>query len=316
MDEFSLIDLITGSLRAHRGAHGGVGDDAAILDVPAGQQLVVTTDTLVEGVHFEPGAAPADIGYKSLAVNLSDLAAMGSKPAWFFLALTHPSLDKAWVQAFAGGLDEAATPAGIALAGGDTARGPLSITITALGLVPLSGALLRSGARPGDIIGLSGSTGRAALALRERQAGRVPAQSCMNALNRPVARLALGQALRGLASSCIDVSDGLLADLGHIASASGVGARLELKDLPSASELAVLDPEDRWNLQLAGGDDYELCFTMPVDHWDAICARARESGISVSMIGEIVAGSGCECLDPDGNVFVPHRAGYNHGSQE
>jgi len=314
MDEFALIELITTRLDARPGAMGGVGDDAAILEIPEGRQLVVSTDTLVEGVHFEVGALPQDVAYKSLAVNLSDLAAMGARPAWFFLALTLPDLDSGWIESFADGLNEAAQAAGVALAGGDTTRGPLSITITACGLVRPGEALLRSGARVGDVIAVSGSTGLAGLALDERSRGREPAPAALAALNRPTARIELGRSLVGLASSCIDISDGLLADLAHISRASGVGMEVRLRDLPCPPELAELPQEDRWNLQLGAGDDYELCFTVSRDRWDQVEQSAKAIGVPVTQIGEAVQGEGCICLMPDGRVFQPGRAGYNHGA--
>lgn len=315
MDEFSLIDLITDTLGARKGAIGGVGDDAAILEVPENQQLVISTDTLVEGVHFDPGAKPADIGYKALAVNLSDLAAMGARPGWFFLALTHPALDQNWVHDFAAGLNDAAGFAGIALAGGDTTRGPLSITITACGLIDRGQAMLRSGAQPGDLIGLSGVTGLAGLALQDRLERREPAAACQVALDRPVPRLQLGQALVGFANSCIDVSDGLLADLSHVAQASRVGMKISLEDLPGTTELEQLVEEKRWNLQLGGGDDYELCFTAPPENWESISHSARKIGLRVTQIGKVIAGTGVTCLRPDGKTFAPRRSGYNHGVQ-
>ena len=314
MDEFALIELIETTLNAPRGAMGGIGDDAAILEIPEGEQLVVSTDTLVEGVHFRADAVPEDIGYKSLAVNLSDLAAMGARPGWFFLSLTLPSLDARWVKAFADGLKEAAQSAGIALAGGDTTRGPLSITITVCGLIHPGECLLRSGARAGDVIGISGATGLASLALQEREHERELAPAVRAALDRPIARLELGRALLGLASSCIDVSDGLLADLGHISDASGVGMKVWLQDLPCPPELAELPEKDRLDLQLGGGDDYELCFTAPQKHWDKIEKRANKLGIPVTRIGEVVEEKGCLCLLPNGQPFEPARAGYNHGS--
>ena len=202
----------------------GIGDDAAVLDVPDGQQLVVTTDTLVEGIHFLPGTAPRDLGHKSLAVNLSDLAAMGAEPAWFFLALTLPDADDEWLNEFAQGIAGLVRESGIHLAGGDTTGGPLSITITAVGLVARGQALTRSGARDGDFIAVSGVLGDASLALSMLKSKQTPDADLLDALHRPTPRLELGRRLRGLATSCIDISDGLIADLGHILERSGTGA--------------------------------------------------------------------------------------------
>jgi len=316
MDEFALIELLTTSLDAARGAMGGVGDDAAILEVPHDKNLVVSTDTLVEGVHFEVGTAPADIGYKSLAVNLSDLAAMGAKPAWYFLALTLPVFEADWIREFARGMGELAAKAYTRLAGGDTTRGPLNVTVTVCGLVTPGQALTRGGARVGDIVGISGVTGLAGRALRDIQSGEEPAPACLAALIRPRPRVRLGQSLGGLASSCIDISDGLLADLGHIAKASCVGAELHLGRLPVPSELADLNEEDRWEIQLGGGDDYELCFTAAPGVWPLIREQAREAGADAIEIGKIVGGDRCTCLRPDGGEFRPGREGYVHGAPE
>lgn len=313
VDEFSLIDLIATTLDAKRGALEGVGDDAAILEVPAGRQLVVTTDTLVEDVHFEAGTAPADIGYKSLAVNLSDLAAMGADPAWYLLALTLPTMNAEWCRAFALGMHELAVDCGIRLVGGDLTSGPLTITVTACGLVRPGTALLRSGARVGDVIGISGPTGLAARAVLELKDLRDPAPACLRALRRPVPRVKLGQALGGLANSCIDISDGLLADLGHIVKASGVGAVVELARLPSPAELSDLSDEDRWDLQLGGGDDYELCFTAAPERWEEINGRLKALGAKVTAIGKVVEGEGCSCLRPGGGEYRPRSPGYMHG---
>lgn len=314
MDEFALIDFLTAELGATRGALGGIGDDAVVLDVPEGKQLVVSTDTLVEGIHFEAGTAPADIGYKSLAVNLSDLAAMGAQPAWYFLSLTLPSMERDWVRGFASGIKGLAEEAGIALVGGDTTSGPLNVTVTVCGLVEPGMAMLRSGARVGDVIGISGPTGLAGCALRDRQSGRAPSPSCAAALDRPIPRLGLGKALSGLVSSCIDISDGLLADLGHISDASCVGARLELASLPISPELADLPDESRWELQLSAGDDYELCFTAAPGNWDEVRARASAVGADATAIGEIVVGDKCVCVMPGGEEFRPGSRGFIHGN--
>ena len=204
----------------------GIGDDGAVLALPANSQLVVSTDTLVENVHFLCESSATDLGHKALAVNLSDLAAMGAEPAWFFLALTLPEIQPDWLEDFAQGMAGLAEDAGIQLAGGDVTSGPLSITITVLGLVESGQALRRTGARAGDLIVVSGTLGDAALALQAIAAGGSPDTVSGVALNRPIPRLELGLQLRGLASSCIDVSDGLLADLGHILLASGKGAEI------------------------------------------------------------------------------------------
>ncbi len=314
MNEFEIIEVIATKLGARRGAREGVGDDGAILDVPPGKQLVISTDTLVEEVHFEPGTAPGDLGYKSLAVNLSDLAAMGAEPTWFFLALTLPDMVAEWVEEFADGMSDLVNSSGVRLCGGDVTSGPLNVTITACGLIADGTGLTRSGARTGDIIAVSGPTGLAGFALSELGTGRTPPQSCLRALRRPGPRLEFGRGLIGLATSCIDVSDGLLADLGHIATASGVGMQVQLECLPLSRELAGMEPERRWDLQLGGGDDYELCFTAPPHHWNEICELAGDLDLQPSMIGKVVSGHDCTVIREDGMAYLPSRAGYVHGA--
>ncbi|MDX1557043.1 MAG: AIR synthase-related protein, partial [Xanthomonadales bacterium] len=198
-------------------------------------------------------------------------------------------------------------------AGGDVTSGPLNINVTVCGTVARGRALTRSGARAGDFIGLSGPTGLAGRALAELKRNRIPAPACAAALRRPRPRLEFGASLAGLANACIDVSDGLLADLGHIAKASDAGARIELERLPVPGELADLADADRWDLQLAGGDDYELCFTAPPEQWGAIEESGRAAGLDVVRIGEIIEGQGCTCIDPEGKVYSPGSTGYVHG---
>lgn len=317
MPEFDLIRRLQQIIDIPA-AHGpvgcvlGIGDDAAVLEPPAGRQIVVCTDTLVEGVHFPPDTDPRAVGYKSLAVNLSDLAAMGAEPAWFFLSLALPKDDPGWLDSFAHGMAGLSREAGIVLAGGDTTRGGLCITVTAVGHVPPEQALTRAGARPGDHILVSAETGRAAYALRCISDGAEPPAGCRQALDYPEPRLALGLALRGLASSCIDVSDGLAADLGHILERSGVGAVLELGRLPSTECLSALPDTDRWTLQTAGGDDYELCFTVPNEAMVRIAAIATETGIPLTDIGRITEGPDLLVRCPNGEAFDPAGGGYQH----
>ncbi|MEE4217911.1 MAG: thiamine-phosphate kinase [Xanthomonadales bacterium] len=319
MPEFDLIRRLQEiiELPAAPGSRGcvlGIGDDAAVLDIPSGRQLVVCTDTLVEGVHFPANTCPHAIGYKSLAVNLSDLAAMGAEPGWFFMALTLPDGDAAWVESFARGMAGLAQEAGIVLAGGDTTSGGLSITVTAVGLVDKGMALTRGGAKPGDHILVSGTPGRAALALQQLQAGAKPLPDCLAALEYPVPRLALGLALGGTASACIDISDGLAADLGHILERSDTGARLDLGRLPGTDSFSGLGEQERWSLQLAGGDDYELCFTVPPGAMHRIPAIASECGVALTEIGIVAAHAGLVLEQPGGGLFEPGNAGYQHFS--
>src|SRR5690606_25660030 len=284
-----------------------------------GMQLAVAMDTLVRGVHYPPDTPPADIGWKALAVNLSDLAAMGAEPLWALLALTLPDPQPAWLDAFLDGWCALAQPNGVVLVGGDTTRGPESITVTLAGQVPSGAALLRSGAVSGDRVWVTGSLGDAAAALADAvivngapvNGGRDP--WLLQRLRRPSPRLALGLRLRGLATSCIDVSDGLLADLGHVlGSSGGLGAELSLSSLPTSDALALRAAESRWPLQLAGGDDYELCFTAPVSRDAQVRAAAAGCGHAATPIGRAVVGSGVRVLHEDGSEYVPPRRGYQH----
>lgn len=290
----------------------GIGDDAAVLEVPADRQLVVCTDTLVEGIHFPQQTSPRAIGYKSLAVNLSDLAAMGADPAWFFMALSLPDADVAWLEEFAHGMAELAIDSRISLAGGDVTSGGLSICITALGLIEKDQALTRAGAQEGDLIIVSGQPGAAANALRIMQLGGKPQAEDLKALEYPQPRLETGRLLRGLATSCIDLSDGLLADLGHILEQSAKGAELELARLPCPASLAEMPADERWSLQLGGGDDYELCFTLPPSGLPRLEAISAACGVEFTVIGNITAQAGVVLREAGGRVYKPARAGYDH----
>jgi len=310
MDEFSLIRRYFAALTPGRADIAlGIGDDCALLQPPPGQQLAVTSDTLIAGRHFPEATAPADIGWKALAVNLSDLAAMGAEPRWFLLALSLPAADEAWLSGFAAGLGELARDSGIALVGGDTTRGPLSITITAMGLVPPGQALRRDGARPGDRICVTGTLGDAALALRRLDDAGLP-PLLRQRLDRPMPRNAAGIALRGLATAAIDVSDGLAGDLNHILLASGVGAEIELSRLPASAHFNGLAPAaERASLQLQGGDDYELCVCLPADQVEE--AR-RRLDVPLTEIGCIAAEPGLRVLDTNGQPLTFAARGYTH----
>jgi thiamine-monophosphate kinase len=314
--EFDLIARIRDRC-AHRRSDVvlGMGDDAALLDVPAGRQLVACTDTLVAGVHFPLAAAPEDIGWKSLAVNLSDLAAMGAEPAWALLALTLPDADARFVERFADGFATLAGKHAVALIGGDTTQGPLSITVTALGLVPVGVALTRGGARAGDIVFVTGALGDAAGALELLLDGRPTPAALLARLHRPEPRVSAGLALRGTASACIDISDGLLADLGHVCAASGVGAELDADALPRSSVLiANFSVGACRQFALTGGDDYELCFTVPPAREARVVAALAVAGCSAMRIGRIVAGSGVRAVDAQGHDVTPGRSGWEHFS--
>lgn len=317
MGEFELIRRYFAGLTPESADVAlGIGDDAALLRVPAGQELAVTTDTLVAGRHFPLSTTPADIGWKALAVNLSDLAAMGAEARWFTLALTLPEPDERWIAGFAEGLRALALLHRLALVGGDTTRGPLSITITAMGLVPAGQGLRRDGAGVGDLVCVTGTLGDAALALSQLdQAGSGVAAYALRArLDRPSPRLDAGLALRGLATAALDLSDGLAGDLRHILSASGVGAELDPAALPSSAEFAALtaglSAAERFALQAQGGDDYELCVCMPRQHLAA--ARSRLAPLPLTEIGHITAGQGLRLRYPDGSTKPLLATGYSH----
>lgn len=316
LSEFALIDLLHARMDSARGdVVLGIGDDAALLESRAGEQLVACTDTLVAGVHFLPDAAPADIGWKSLAVNLSDLAAMGAAPAWALLALTLPRGDADFVAGFADGFAALARANGVALVGGDTTQGPLSITVTALGWVPAGRALTRSGAQAGDAVCVTGTLGDAAAALALLRDGTATPDALLARMHRPTPRVSAGLALRGLARACIDISDGLVADLGHVCIGSGVGAELDADALPLSAALhGAFDAAASCDFALTGGDDYELCFTLAAQRVAEVEARLGALGVPVARIGRIVAGAGVRVADAQGHtVAVPH-AGWEHFS--
>ncbi|MHB1402695.1 MAG: thiamine-phosphate kinase [Thiobacillus sp.] len=313
--EFDLIARYF--TRATPGAVLGVGDDCALLAPTLGMQLAVSSDMLLEGSHFSPQDSPAGIGHKSLAVNLSDLAAMGATPRWATLSIALPEANDAWLTAFARGFFRMADQHGIELVGGDTTRGALTISITVIGEVPPDQALRRDGAQADDDVWVSGVIGSAALALAYRQ-GRlfmeqIDAARVLPALYLPTPRVELGIALRGVASSAIDISDGLLADLGHILERSQIGARLEFAALPTLPVAqAYLHEKVARDCVLAGGDDYELCFTAPAEQRDAVTAAAQSAGVAVTRIGRITAEPGLSVIDADGQQLQFDKAGYDH----
>ena len=303
--------------RATPGAVLGVGDDCALLAPTPGMQLAVSTDMLLEGRHFSPQDSPAGLGHKSLAVNLSDLAAMGATPRWATLAIALPDENDAWLTAFARGFFRMADLHGIELVGGDTTRGALTISITVMGEVPPGQALRRDGAQVGDDIWVSGVIGSAALALAYRQGHlfmeQIDAAKVLPALYLPTPRIELGVALRGLASSAIDISDGLLGDLGHILERSRVGATLEFSALPTLPVVqAYLHEAMARECVLAGGDDYELCFTAPASQHDAVRAAAASVGVAVTRIGHIHAEPGLTVIDANGQPLHVDKTGYDH----
>ena len=371
--EFDLIDRIRARAARRDDVVLGIGDDAAILHVPAGRHLVVATDTLNAGVHFPSDTAPADIGAKALAVNLSDLAAMGAQPAWCTLSLSLPTADMDWLEAFLDGFLAMAARHDVALVGGDTTSGPLSIGVTVHGFIEPGRALRRDGAQVGDEVWVSGTLGDAAgalalwrqlpgheaagaqvvaigagerpdaLATGRNERGAVAA-SCVGddahsaasmracsvgqvagdaadrgwpalrpRLDRPTPRVATGLALVGLAHAAIDLSDGLLADLGHVCRASAVAAALQLEALPTSPALReAFAPAQRHALQASGGDDYELCFTAAPTARAAIESIALASGVALTRIGAIVAGEGVRVFDGHGQPWHPAHSGFVH----
>ena len=327
MGEFDLIRRYV--TRPSPGAVLGVGDDCAILQTAPGMQLAISTDMLVEGRHFFADADPRALGHKALAVNLSDLAACGARPLAFTLALALPSADAAWLEPFAAGLWELADAHGCELIGGDTTRGPLNLCITVFGEVPghargptRTHALLRSGAQAGDDVYVSGTLGEAALGLQHLQ-GRLQldapaAAACRARLERPTPRVALGLALRGIASACADVSDGLLGDLGHILERSKGGAQLDdaavLACCPWAN--SGIDAQLLRGCVLSGGDDYELVFTAAPAQAAAVAAAAHASATPVRRIGRIDALPGLRVLDGTGQPITTNSGGFDHFSHD
>lgn len=324
LGEFELIDRYfrqpADALRRQRGdVPVGIGDDAALLAVPPGMQLVAALDTLVEGRHFLPGCRADSVGHRALAVNLSDLAAMGALPAWYLLALTLPRADEAFIAPFARGMLELAARHGAAMVGGDTTGGPLAVSVQVLGLVEPGQALLRSGGRPGDLLFVSGTPGDAAGGLQlEQEPAAAAAMSVADAAwlrDRflfPTPRVALGRALRGIATACIDVSDGLAADAGKLALASNCAVRIDLEHLPCSPALRALRGEEgARRAALCGGDDYELCFTVPPGKLPQIAAVAANVKCPLTCIGSLVEGA---------SIDVRHRGipvesdtrGYDH----
>ncbi|MDC4651333.1 thiamine-phosphate kinase [Acinetobacter baumannii] len=280
MAEFSIIDQYF-NRQSHPDVALGIGDDSALITPPPNQQLVICADTLVAGRHFPLETSPHAIGWKSVAVNLSDIAAMGAKPHSILLAISLPQVDHEWLERFSQGIYDCCNQFGVALIGGDTTQGPhLTITVTAMGWIETGKAVLRSGAKVGDYVCVSGQIGDAAYGLQHL------GHSLQQRLDYPTPRCKLGEELKGLASSMIDVSDGLAQDLGHILKGSKVGARLILEKLPVDPVLQQLEEQQRWQYALAGGDDYELCFTITPQNYEKLLQKQLD--VKITMIGQIV----------------------------
>jgi len=340
--EFALIDHHFRRPTRHTAL--GIGDDGALVRPTPGCELVISTDMLVAGTHFLASADATDLGWKTLAVNLSDMAAMGAQPRWALLAAALPTATESWIEKFAQGFFACAGQFKVDVIGGDTTKGPRNFCVTILGEVPQGAALLRSGARPGDEIWVSGTPGRAALGLAHLQQQISPPEpvrtDCLAALHRPQPRVALGLALQGLASAAIDISDGLLADLGHILKASGVAATLTLPSLPAIPFLPTLPSTSPPHVQepgtdsqvisaptavppaptfvrdcyLAGGDDYELLFTVPPSHHPQVLELAQQLDLPLTCLGLIAPGpaGALQVLDATGGIIETTRHGYDH----
>jgi len=317
--EFELIaryfDRVTSS---RRDVEKGIGDDCALLSVPEKQTLAISTDTLVSGIHFLADIHPADLGYKALAVNLSDLAAMGADPAWLTLALTLPDIDESWLQSFSDSLFELLDYYDMQLIGGDTTRGPLSMTLGIHGLVPQGRALRRSGARIGDWVYVTGTLGDSAaglaLLLGQITLNDPAAQEVLLKRHlRPVPRILQGQALRDLASAAIDISDGLISDLGHLLKASDCGARINLDALPlSATMMQHFSPQQSVSWALSGGEDYELCFTVPEINRGALDVALGYLGVPFTCIGQIGPQSEGLVLLQNDRAVTFNQKGFDH----
>lgn len=320
--EFSLISRYFDRVRSSRlDVETGIGDDCALLSVPEKQTLAISTDTLVSGIHFLPDINPADLARKALAVNLSDLAAMGADPAWLTLALTLPSVDEAWLETFSDSLFEQLNYYDMQLIGGDTTKGPLSMTLGIHGFVPEGRALKRSGAKPGDWIYVTGTPGDSAAGLailqdRLQVNAKEDADYLVKRHLNPTPRILSGQALRGLANSAIDLSDGLISDLGHILKASECGARIDLDLLPYSEAMTRhVEPKQALRWALSGGEDYELCFTVPELNRGAMDVALGNFGMAYTCIGQMTADVEGLHFQRDGKPVTLDWKGYDHFAQ-
>ncbi|WP_440053790.1 thiamine-phosphate kinase [Pseudoalteromonas sp. T1lg65] len=320
MKEFELINsYFKGRGIQRRDVDLGIGDDCALISVPADRQLVVTTDTLVAGVHFFHDVPPRALGHRCVAVNLSDLAAMGAEPAWLSVALTLPKADTTWLEEFTAGMHEIAEYYNVQIVGGDTTQGPLSITLCAKGTVPTGKAITRSGAKIGDWIYVTGTLGDAGLAIeaRKKQLSVEPQhlKAAQQKFHYPTPRVAAGQVLRGIASSAMDISDGLLADIKHILKQSKVGAKIHVEKIPMSAALKLsLDKQQREKLALSFGDDYELLFTVSDEKKSMLHTRLQQYGVDITCIGQITANKERVELLENGKQYQFSGTGFEHFS--
>ena len=321
MSEFDLINqFFKATTRKRDDVLLGIGDDCAILSPPPGKQLAVSTDTLISGVHFPESTPAEEIGYKSLAVNLSDLAAMGAEPAWVSLAISLPEADENWLGNFMRGFNQLAEKYNVALIGGDTTQGSLSVTVNVTGFIDVDKALKRSHAKTGDSIFVTGNIGDAAIGLKailnKLEANRNISEHdklyCIKRLNRPVPRVEAGQLLSDFSVAAIDISDGLMADLNHICEASGVGALLNLQQVPlSQAVLNYYDNIPDWQNILNAGDDYELCFTCAQNQLSELQKLMDIHKVNIFCIGKITHDPGIKCFN-NGQLISYNQSGYNH----
>lgn len=321
--EFDLIKKYFSPDNWRNDVRLGVGDDCALLEAPTTRNLAMTVDTLVSGVHFPVDTSPSDIAYKAVAVNLSDLAAMGAEPAWATLALTLPAVDKEWLQEFSDSFKKTLRDYNVQLVGGDTTQGPLTVTVQATGFVDSQYVMRRDGAKPGDLIFITGTLGDAALGLKllslDVPVAQVIFDFCLNRLNRPEPRIDFAQAAAKYCSCAIDVSDGLIADLGHVISSSQCGADIYLDKLPLSNELRQYfstgidnNGEIDWPMILAGGDDYELCIMVDKSQVNSVEQFAESINLSLTCIGEVSAVNGLRIIDARNELYVLERHGYQH----
>lgn len=314
MPEFDLIQQYFKSIPIHReDVVLGIGDDCAILEVPQGRQLVTSTDTLISGVHFPETTSADDVGYKALAVNLSDLAAMGAEPAWVSLALTLPDESHDWLEKFVKGFADLASQFNIELIGGDTTKGPLSITVQIYGFIQKDKVLRRDSAKAGDLIYTTGLIGDAGLGLKKIFNNLDGLNKCLQQLKRPLPRIDIAQALTGISCCAIDISDGLLADLGHIADESQCAAIIYVNKIPLSNELkSYYENEIDWQQVMTSGDDYELCFTIDEVDKDKLVEIQNIFDVSLTCIGKIKEGKGVSCIDSSGCELNITSQGYTH----
>jgi len=322
MKEFELIKRFFAEPGVTRkDVEMGIGDDAAIIDVPDNSHLIVTTDTLVQGVHFFADMSPRALGHKAVAVNLSDIAAMGGDPTWISLSVTLPTADEQWVKEFSAGIFEICEYYNVQVVGGDTTQGPLTVTVSAKGLVPKGKALMRGGAQPGDWIYVTGTLGDAGVAIdaikNDKQLPLLHEKFIIDRFEFPTPRVAIAQSLREVANSAIDISDGLISDLGHVLEASNCGAIVNVDQLPLSEALTEsLDEHLHYDFALTSGDDYELLFTVPEDKRGALDVTMAHYGVQLTCIGQIQGQTGKLELRKDNEPFEFEGRGFQHFSKD